>query len=340
VKVFDFLQANNPTEIAGTTLSYSILPSNSIVLQNVAKHITTNPVCKTTIEHLKQLPSAVKYVFIDASYDPVMLTDTEILIAIELVQQQFTSSQVIFLSSKCGHYYSQHKNILWYPTFLLWNYQTIDIPRQKRIGCLNRRNAPHRIWLMHNLLDQGLIDHERDIFSVAFAHFLDHARTIDIDSWLGFKNTNYNTLIKQYPDSITTVPDDFSNGTPIDMTADHPAWRTAVTIVTETECGEYGMISEKTVKALANKCCWIAYTGSDCIRVLDDLGFNTKLYSGHAHGVNIDPIIQVCKTLDTESVAMDYYNLQLPHIQHNKYHLDHDWQVRYLPKLQQALDSL
>jgi hypothetical protein len=70
------------------------------------------------------------------------------------------------------------------------------------------------------------------------------------------------------------------------------------------------------------------------------LGFETQLFDQHATGCNIDPIVQVSKTLDTESVAMDYYNSKLPQIEHNKQHLDHGWQAQYIPKLKQALDLL
>lgn len=190
---------------------------------------------------------------------------------------------------------------------------------------------------MHNLLSQGLIDHDRDIFSMAFANVYDQDRMDNkIDGWLGRGNTDYNTLIAQYPNSIATVPDNFPN----DHGTRHPAWHTAITIVTETECDDLGIITEKTAKALSARCCWIAYTGSDCIRVLTSLGFETQLFDQHATGCNIDPIVQVCRNLDTESAAMDYYNLKLPQIEHNKQHLEHGWLTQYVPKLKQALNLL
>ena len=336
MKVFDFLDLHCPVELFGTTGPCRILPDNSLTLFNFAKHANTDSNISILADKLKRLPVEFKYVFIDDSYDPVRLSDLQIQETIELVRQYFKKSHVIFLSSKCSHYFVHEKNVLWYPKWFLGEYSAVIQPRQKRIGCLNRRNAPHRIWLMHNLLSQNLIDHDRDIFSVAFADIYNPSNSRNIDSWLGLADKNYNKLIARYPDFITTVPDNFPN----DMTTNHPAWHTAITIVTETECGELGMITEKTIKALSARCCWIAYTGSDCIRVLNNLGFDTQLFDQHANGINIDPILQACRTFDSESVAMDYYNSKLTQIIHNKQHLDHDWLDRYLVKLKQSLDLL
>jgi hypothetical protein len=337
MKVFDFLDLSGPAEIFWTVQPYRLLPDNSLILLNFAKHAGANFDPALLSQRLKQLPVNVDYVFIDDSYDPVTLSDLRIQETIELVAQHFTNSHVIFLSSKCSHYYSDEKHILWYPFFLLTKYPTVIQPRQQRIGCLNRRNALHRIWLMHNLLSQGLIDHDRDIFSMAFAGVYDQDRVHHmIDTWLGLGNTNYNTLIAQYPNSIATIPDNFPN----DHGILHPARHTAITIVTETDCDELGIITEKTAKAMAARCCWIAYTGSDCIRVLTDLGFETQLFDQHATGRNIDPIVQVCRDLDTKSAAMDYYHSKLPQIEHNQQHLEHGWLTQYVPKLKQALDLL
>jgi hypothetical protein len=337
LKVFDFLDLYKPIEVFYTAGSHRLLPDNSLVLFNFAKHAEDHSNIAVLAQVLKQLTTNFDYVFIDNSYDPVTLSDTQIQAITDLVTQHFTNSHVIFLSSKCSHYYSDQKHVLWYPFFLLAEYPTIIQPRQQRIGCLNRRNALHRIWLMHNLLSQGLIDHDRDIFSIAFANVYDQDRMDNkIDGWLGRGNTDYNTLIAQYPNSIATVPDNFPN----DHGTRHPAWHTAITIVTETECDDLGIITEKTAKALAARCCWIAYTGSDCIQVLTSLGFETQLFDQHATGRNIDPIVQVCRNLDTESAAMDHYNAKLPQIEHNKQHLDHGWLTQYVPKLKQALDLL
>ena len=343
MKIFDFIQLDNPQEIVGIPIHYQILPDDCVVLQNILQHgdINFNP--SQLPQGLKKISTNARYIFIDASFDTVAFSDLEIQLTIELVTQQFANSKTVFLSGKCSHYFSQHHNILWYPTFLLLDYPTQPRARQKRMGCLNRRNAPHRIWLMHNLLSRGFLDHTRDIFSVSFVHFLEKQHRADVDSWLATYtniNSNHNNIIAQYPDSIATIPDNFSKNQTIDMSTDHPAWHTAITIITETECAELSMISEKTVKALAAECCWISYTGNDNIQVLDALGFEARLFTQHSADINIDPIVQVCRTIDTETMAMDYYHSRLAQIQHNKQHLEHGWINQYLPKLQQALDSL
>jgi hypothetical protein len=339
LKIFDFLKLNNPIEIIGTPIQYRLLPEESVVFQNVLRngHNTFHPALLA--QGLKQISTTAAFIFIDASYDPVAFSELEIQLTIELIQQQFINSKVVFLSGKSSHYYSEYNNVLWYPTFLLWDYPTPPRLRQKRIGCLNRRNSTHRVWLMYNLISQGLVDYDRDIFSVSFVSLFGPPTPTDVDGWIG-QNTNYNSIIQQYPHTMATISDDFSNGTFIDMTTNHPAWATAITIVTETNYGDLGIISEKTVKAIASECCWVAYTGSDCIQVLTDLGFESNLIGQHVFDKNVAPIMDLCKTFDNESVAMDYYNSRIPEIQHNKQHLAHGWIDKYLPKLNSTLNSL
>jgi len=341
VQIFDFINPTQPQQLPGTAYHYRILPNNSTILQNVLKNSSTKVDPANLIIGLEKISIDSKYIFIDASYDIVKFSDLEIQLTVELVRQYFKHSKVVFLSGNSIHYYTQPKNIVWYPNFLLWDYPEVQRPKQKRIGCLNRRNAPHRIWLMHNLLSEGIIDHDRDIFSVSFVHFLDPNYYADVDGWLKRPNHNYNQIIKQYPYAIATVPDNFSNNTAIDMTINHPAWHTAITIITETECIEPSMISEKIVKAIVAESCWIAYTGVDSIRLLNDLGFDTKLFEFHASGTDIECIRQVCKTIDTESLAMEYYQSKQPQIKYNKQHLiNGNWLERYQPKLNSVLTSL
>lgn len=341
MKIFDFIQADQPKEIFGESYLYRILPKNSVVLQNVLKHGNINLKPQELTQGLKTISVDAEYVFVDDSSDTVAFSDLEILFALELIKQQFGNCKPVFLSGKCSHYYSAHKNIIWYPKFLLWDYPTQHRPRQKRIGCLNRRNAPHRVWLMYNLLEEGIIDHDRDIFSISFVDFLDKNHTADIDGWIKKPGTNYNSMIKQYPDTIATMPDHFSSSVGIDMTTEHPAWHTAITVVTETECGDLAMISEKIMKAIAAECCWIAYTGVDSIRVLNDLQFDTKLFEHHASGTDIECIRQVCKMIDTQDLAMDYRHSRRHQIQHNKQHLvSEEWLKHYVPKLESVLNSL
>ena len=297
---------------------FSILPTDSIVLLNA------------NLNNIPKLNS--RYVFIDASYDPVRLSNLEIQELINIAEHQNPQSHVVFLSSRCQDFYTDNPNILWYPVFFLGSYdQPIPSNRYKRIGCLNRRNAPHRIWLMHNLLSQQLIDHDRDIFSVSFKDIIT-ARRCRIGDWIDITRED-SLAMKSYPDTIATIPDNFIN----DHTITHPAWHTAITIVTETEVGDMALITEKTAKAIAAQCCWMLYTGQSQLDVMKSLGFELGMFEQHATGHNIDPIIDICQTLDTKENAMDHYHSQKHLIDHNSKWFKQGWLEQYLKKLNDVL---
>lgn len=315
MKVVDL---SNTVEAPWALQHFSILPDNSTVFLNA------------TLNNITQTNS--RYVFIDASYDPVRLSDTEIQELIEQTKKLNPDSCVIFLSSRCSDYYTNNNNILWYPVFMLRSYETNILPtRSKRIGCLNRRNAPHRVWLMHNLLRQRLIDHERDIFSISFANIYNGTRG-RINDWIAISREDSLT-IKSYPDNIATVPDNFIN----DHTTLHPAWNTAITIVSETEVGKLSLITEKTVKAISAQCCWMVHTGQDQLDVMQSLGFELGMFDQHATDKNIDSIIDVCQRLDTEELALDYYYFKKHLIDHNSLWLKHGWLDRYREKVHAVL---
>jgi hypothetical protein len=316
LKVIDL---QNAVDATWALQHFSILPTDSTVLLNA------------NIENINNVPAA-KYIFIDGSYDPVLGTDDDILELISAVQQQHPQSRVVFLSSKCSHYYTESVDILWYPVFMLRKYNRVTGPRSRRVSCLNRRNAPHRVWLMHNLISQGLIDHRRDVFSVAFRNIYD-GQICDLSIW-NPELAQHNRIIAQYPDRIATFDDGFVN----DHTIDHPAWRTAISIVTETEVGALSFITEKTVKAIESESCWIVHTGQFQLNVMIDLGFELGMFEKHATKFDIDPILTVCRTLDTESAALDYYNSRLPLIQHNREWLESGWRQRYMKKLHAVLN--
>ena len=347
MKVFD-LYSNTPTEIFGNTRikqisynrgteqNYRILPNDSLVLLNLfqevmagATSINIDNICKK----LNQLPQlSPKFIFIDVSHDSIFVSDDIILELVNTVQQHYPASRCIFLSGSAHHYYSNNKNIIWYPYFFLPTYSTDTRIRKKRVGCLNRRNAPHRVWLMHNLLSQGLIDHDRDIFSIAFNDIWEN-KPCNVNEWLSI-SPETQIVIAQYPERIATIDDQFKN----DHTTMHSAWATALTIVTEAEVGPEAMISEKTMKAISSQCCWIAYTGQPQLDVMTDLGFDLNTFDTHATGFNIDPIVNICRTLDTESVALDYYHSKADIIAHNHAWLAKDqWISRYLDKFNSTL---
>jgi hypothetical protein len=316
--VWKIIDLNTQQSADWAQKNFTALPTDSLVLLNAR------------LDNVQHIPAA-PFIFIDGSYDPVLMTDEEILALVEEVQQQHPNARVIFLSSNCGHFYTKHSQILWYPVFMLRKYNSINRPRSKRVGCLNRRNAPHRVWLMHNLLSNHLIDHARDIFSVSFANVYDN-KVCDLSIWSP-DLAQHNQAVAQYPSTMATMPDDFPN----DHSIDHPAWATALTIVTETEVGDLALITEKTVKAIEAECCWILHTGPQQLNVMNDLGFNLIMFEQHATGVDIKPIVDMCRTLDTETVAMDYYHSFKHIIAHNKFWLEHGWLNRYLEKLNTVL---
>ena len=147
--------------------------------------------------------------------------------------------------------------------------------------------------------------------------------------------------------SVATHPDDYPN----DYTVDHPAWHTAISIVTETESGWMTMITEKTWKAIRSRSCWSAYMSDSGYQFLRDMGFEPDFFNRHASFVDIKPIVKICKTFDTEAVALDYYHSQINKINHNFewsggdnqencQNLNSPWAQRFLRKFHQDLDRL
>lgn len=316
MKVIDL---QNAVEAPWALQHFSILPDDSTVLLNAK------------INNIPTVDTAC--IFIDGSYDPVLMSDIEIQELIAQTKKLNPQSQVVFLSSRCSDFDNNNLNVIWYPVFMLRSYgQAPTNNRSKRIGCLNRRNAPHRIWLMHNLLKQQLIDHERDIFSVSFVNVYDGKRS-RLNDWISISQQDA-LLIAEYPDSIATVPDNFIN----DHSIEHPAWNTAIAVVSETEVGPLAMITEKTVKAIESQSCWILHTGQSQLNVMKLLGFEIDLFEQHATGHNIEPVVKVCQELATEDQALEYRDSKQYLIDHNAFWLKHGWLPVYLKKLNQVLN--
>ena len=320
MKVYDFINRDSIQEVSPPGY-YSILPDNSIILQNFSFSSLNN------LDSISK--TGVQIVFVDWSYDPIrQINYNSIPILTQVIEKKFKQARCIILSSKCSDYYTNQNNILWYPSILLNKYDDNPVrPRQKRIGCLNRRNAPHRIWLMHNLLSQGLVDHDRDIFSVLFNNAFSNGPA-GVSNWISITKEDKEAL-NHYPDEISTVPDGF----PMDYSVSHPAWNTAITVITETEVGDNTLITEKTVKGLVGRCCWMLYAGNDQFTVLTSLGFEIGLFDQHPTKYNIDPVLKMCATLDNESTAMDYYHSKIDKINHNYNWYRNGWLTVYLKKL-------
>jgi len=291
---------------------FSILPENSAIIHTGIPH--SNTVNFDSWEYqIKKLPKGYRF-FINHSYDPVKVSDTVIATLLDIIKTHHPDSDPVFLSSKCSHYFNHVPGIAYFPYFFFYNFSNlVERPKSRRIGCLNRQNTPHRPWLMHNLLSRGLLDSNRDVYSISFTSPYDNTSYADIDSWLQ-QSTQVNHLLRQYPSQLSTHPDGFPNDV---NTVDHPAWSTAIAVVTETEPGDCAMISEKTLKAIVSNSCWTAYMGESGYRLLEAFGFAPRFFEHHAQGINIDSVLNICKMLDSESVALDYRSQFLDQISYN-----------------------
>lgn len=324
-------------------LGEPVLPTDGILLQRTPITIDSNnqnswdifwEACRT----LKQQISTPKYIFVDAAWDPVKINNEQIHLARERLEKIFVGSKICILSAAARHYYDDLPGCVYFPLFLMIDYPDLQFrPRSGRIGCLNRRNAGHRVWLMHHLLDQQLIDSSRDIYSVSFTSlYTNNYWDLGID-W-------FNEAQQKWPTQIATHPDGFLN----DYSIDHPAWHTGIAVITETEPGEDTIICEKTAKGILSKSCFSIYMSETGYRVLEDLGFRPRFFDNHAQDLDIQPIIDICKTITTESQALEYRQQHMDKIQHNfdwfAFKIggfqSRPWWTKYEPKLRQVLDNL
>lgn len=335
---------NNCFQLSTEYIASSVLPSNSIILHKTPFTCTGVPWDNffSACLKLKQQISTVEWVFIDACWDPFRLSNLEIQQRRQQIFEIFNESKVCILSAKAQHFYDDLHGCVYFPLFLMITYPEVrHHPRGGRIGCLNRRNAVHRLWLMHHLLQQDLLDAARDIYSVMFTGLFDDSyinanALLDVD-W-------FNEAQRRWPKIIATHPDGGFN----DYSINHPAWHTGIAIITETEPGPDTIISEKTAKGFLSKSCFSIYMGEVGYRVLEDLGFDPRYFPHHAEDFNIDPIINICKTFSTEKQALDYREIYLGKIQHNFKWFglnqgtfdSRPWWGKFGPKLQQALSNL
>ena len=321
------------------------LPSDNIILQRTPIIGWHNQdwnqfwsACKTLASQI----AAPKYVFIDATWDPFVLTNSEIEQHIATLQSIFGKSKICILSSRAQHFYDDLPGCVYFPLFLILNYPDIQTqPKRGRIGCLNRRNAPHRVWLMHHLLEQKLLDPEMDCYSVAFTNIYSN-HYCDIDTLLEIKW--FNQAQQQWPTQIQTHPDNFPN----DYGISHPAWHTGIVIITETEVDQNTLLCEKTAKGILSRSCFSIYMHEVGYRVLEDLGFAPRFFPRHAQDFDIDPILDICRQFVTEQDAIDYSHNHQGQIDHNFAWFAHGqgevatrpWFNRWHPKLTQALQRL
>lgn len=333
---------DNKFVAASDFLGQSILPSNSILLQRTPFNYGSWQDFFSACRDLKNQITAPKWVFVNAAWDPVKISNQELQERRQELQDMFAQSKVCILSAHAQHFYDDILGCVYFPLFLAVNYYTLEFrPRSGRIGCLNRRNAAHRVWLMHNLLEQNLIDSVRDVYSVSFTCLYSN-EYFDVDGHMNTKGMDQ--AQRQWPKQIATHPDDFLN----DYSINHPAWHTGIAIITETEPDEYTIVCEKTGKGIVSKSCFNIYMGEVGYRVLEDLGFEPRFFPDHAQGSNIEPLLDICKNIATESQALEYRQQHMDKINHNFDWFAYEsgelssrpWFARYQPKLSQALGSL
>lgn len=317
MKVFSLRDEKNIQELNAPFQNYRILPDDSLVLTDVvAEHKSLQQITTELRQVITQISTHASYVFLDTSADPVYFPSQDLDLMCDIVKNHYTSSKCFMLTGNCEYYFGTNQNVFWYPYWLLSQQSdAAPILRQKRIGCLNRKNSPHRVWLMYNLLDQNLISHEIDIFSVSFNNIYSK-NPCNIRSWMPDLPAEIVKKIRNYPYEIATFDDGFPN----DHSLSNPAWATAIAVITETQVGQHALITEKTCKAFASKSCGILYTGQTSLDVLTDLQFDIATFEKHATGFDINPIIKVCRDFDTESRATEYYHSKIEIINHN-----HDW---------------
>lgn len=344
MKVFDLFSDREIPD--GTqTANYRLLPQDSLVILGVASN--NSPKFDQWHRQLKNISATGQYVFVDGGHDPVRLSDVDVAATLEFLEHQFPNTKAVLLSSNCAHWNNPLPKTVYFPFCFLNLYQPSNPgARKKRMGCLNRNNTPHRPWLMHNLLSKGLIDPNRDVYSIAFASPFDGVSYADVASFLGLPPDNPITeIIHSYPPYVATNYDEFIN----DYTTNHPAWHTGITIITETECGDWTMMTEKTCKAIMNKCCWTAYASETGYEVMRGLGFDPDFFDEHASYTDVSPIERICQKFDTEESAIDYYHSQQQRIEHNFFWFGDaqgssnqigPWANNWLPKLQHCLSNL
>lgn len=343
MKVFDFVTPHVQL-IEGLNNSHRLLPEDSIVLTGTPyTRIDRNSWVEfyTSLHVLRDQSVKDNYVFVDASWDPILISTQECIDNLSIIKGFFPAAKVAVLTSRCQHWFDAIPGLIYYPAFgaIVYDWPTHHV-RSKRIGCLNRASSPHRLWLMHSLLSEKLIDPDRDIYSMSFASPYNLTAYGNIGSFIEGQ-VDLDDEIKKYPPQVATHPDNFPN----DYTIEHPAWHTAIAVVTETHPGEKTLISEKTAKAIISKSCFSIYMSEAGYRVLEELGFEPRFFADHASETNIEPIKQICRQFDTESAAMDYRQSHMDKINHNfewfsKGQILGPWYDLYNSKFQRDLDRL
>lgn len=330
-------------QIGPKWIAAPVLPTNSIVISRTPFTLgyVTWESFAVACKKIHQQFAGVAFVFVDATWDPILFDNDTIVERRQELQAIFSNSKVVVLTAHAQHWYDNLQGIIYFPLFTIANYgEVVHLPRQGRIGCLNRRPTLHRVRLMYELLDQGLIGPEQDVYSVSFAN-LYHKQLYNLQGsgyeWM-------QPILETWPSSIATHPDGF----PCDYTISHPAWHTGIAIITETEPGHRTIICEKTGKGILSKSCFSVYMADVGYRVLEELGFEPRFFADHAEYNHIEPLIKLCKEIETETDALDYRQQRIQQVEHNYAWFGIEqpdfwrrpWYGKYCSKLQHGLENL
>ena len=189
MKAFDFKESNHLPQMIepiSKLLVSKILPDNCVVLDNtpVVFRAGSWTNAHRKLQMLKDQGVTGKIVFINGTHDPITYSNRELHEQLDTIKNYFPTSKIVLLSSRVQHWFDNIPEFIYvpYPLQLGYIHHTFK-PRQKRIGCLNRNNTAHRVWLMHNLLKQNLLRSDCDVYSMSFEHI---------------HNKNYTRFTKRY----------------------------------------------------------------------------------------------------------------------------------------------
>jgi hypothetical protein len=320
-----------------------LFPENSVILSRTPftlRNITWEnffAACKK----IQQQFSTVDYVFIDATWDPVHPDHAEMAQRRQELAEIFPRSKIVVLSARVQHFYDNLPGVLYVPFFAMCRYPDLEfLPKKGRFGCLNRRPGLHRLRLMYHLLDEKLMDADRDVFSVNFVNLYS-------DKPYNFYLSGYEWMaqkLRDWPPHMATHPDGFPN----DYSISHPAWHTGIVIITETMPDDQTIVCEKTAKGILSKSCFSIYMADVGYQMLEDLGFEPRFFDDHPEYENIQPALDLCRRIQTEREALDYRQQHIAQIEHNfewfgietPNFWQRPWFAKYEPKLKAFMSSL
>ena len=99
----------------------NMLPSNSILLERTPFNNGAWPDFFTACAELKKQISTPEWVFVNAAWDPVKISNQELQKKQQELQAIFSQSKVCVLSAKAQHFYDDIPGCVYFPFFLALN---------------------------------------------------------------------------------------------------------------------------------------------------------------------------------------------------------------------------